>query len=112
MFHFGGAVARVPRVATAYAGRDVPHNIVIDGAWLPEESAELAAAETSWARGSLEALEPHRAASVYVNFLDADEGTARVREAYGDEIYRRLADVKAKYDPDNAFHVTQNIRPE
>ncbi|MGY1640582.1 FAD-binding oxidoreductase [Geodermatophilus sp. SYSU D00703] len=113
MFHSGGAVARIPRDATAYAGRDVAHNLVIDGAWLPEESDELAAAETSWVRGFLEALEPHRAASVYVNFLDADEGTARVREAYSDdENFQRLVDVKAKYDPDNAFHVNQNIRPE
>ena len=63
-------------------------------------------------RRFLEALEPHRAASVYVNFLDADEGAARVREAYGDGTYQRLTEVKAKYDPDNAFHINQNIRPE
>jgi hypothetical protein len=47
MFHFGGAVARVPQDATAYAGRDVAHNIIIHGAWLPEESGEHAAAETA-----------------------------------------------------------------
>jgi hypothetical protein len=111
MFHFGGAVARVPLGATAYAGRQAPHNIVIEGVWLPDEPAELGAAETAWVRRFLEALEPHRAASVYVNFLDADEGTARVREAYGEETYQRLTDVKAKYDPDNAFHINQNIRP-
>jgi FAD/FMN-containing dehydrogenase len=80
--------------------------------WLPDESGELAAAETSWVRGSLDALGPHRAAGVYVNFLDADEGTARVRKAYGDETHQRLTEVKAKYDPDNAFHNNQNIRPE
>jgi hypothetical protein len=111
MFHFGGAVARVPHDATAYTGREVPHNIIIHGAWLPEESGELGAAETAWARGFLEALEPHRAASVYVNFLDSDDDASRVREAYGDQIYRRLAAVKAKYDPDNAFHHNKNIRP-
>ena len=38
MFHMGGAVARVPHDATAYAGRDVAHNIIIDAAWLPDES--------------------------------------------------------------------------
>ena len=112
MFHFGGAVARVPLGATAYAGRGAPHNIVIEGVWLPDESGELGATETAWVRRFLEALEPHRAASVYVNFLDADEGTARVREAYGDGTYQRLTEVKAKYDPDNAFHINQNIRPE
>jgi hypothetical protein len=111
MFHMGGAVARVPRDATAYAGRDVAHTIIIDAVWLPEQSGEHAAAETAWARGFLQALQPHRAAGVYVNFLDADDDTSRIREAYPDHIYRRLAEVKAKYDPDNAFHHNKNIRP-
>jgi FAD/FMN-containing dehydrogenase len=110
MFHMGGAVARVPHDATAYAGRDVAYTMSIDGVWLPEESGEHAAAATAWARGFLHALQPHRA-GVYVNFLDADDDTSRVREAYGDDIYRRLAEVKAKYDPDNAFHHNKNIRP-
>jgi FAD/FMN-containing dehydrogenase len=111
MFHMGGAVARVPAGATAYGGRHVRHNIIIDAAWLPEKSGELAAAETAWARQFLEALQPHREASVYVNFLDADDRAGRLREAYGDETYRRLAEVKGKYDPDNVFHHNQNIRP-
>ncbi|MGH2755652.1 MAG: BBE domain-containing protein, partial [Actinomycetota bacterium] len=110
MFHMGGAVARVPDDATAYPGRDVAHNIVVDAAWLPDESGERAAAETAWARGFLQALESHRA-GVYVNFLDSDDDTGRVREAYGDRIYPRLAEVKAKYDPDNVFHHNKNIRP-
>ena len=111
MFHMGGAVARVPHDATAYAGRDVAHNIVIDAVWLPEESGEYAAAETAWARRFLQALQPHHAGGVYVNFLDSDDDASRVREAYGDQIYRRLAEVKAKYDPDNAFHHNKNIQP-
>ena len=111
IFHMGGAVARVPHDATAYAGRGVAHNMSIDGVWLPDESGEHAAAETAWARGFLHALQPHRA-GVYVNFLDADDDISRVREAYGDHTYRRLAEVKAKYDPENAFHHNKNIRPE
>ncbi len=110
MFHFGGAVARVPHDATAYVGRDVAHNIVIEGVWLPDESAEHAAAEPAWARRFLQALQPHRA-GVYVNFLDSDDDTSRVREAYGDDTYRRLAEVKAKYDPENVFHNNKNIQP-
>jgi FAD/FMN-containing dehydrogenase len=110
MFHLGGAVARVPDDATAFAGRGVAHNIIIDSVWLPDESGETAAAESAWARGFLDALEPHRA-GVYVNFLDSDDDAGRVREAYGDDIYRRLAEVKAKYDPDNVFHRNKNIRP-
>ena len=111
MFHMGGAVARVPHDATAYGGRDMPHNIIIDAAWLPEKSSELAETETTWARQFLQALQPHRNPSVYVNFLDADDDASRLREAYSGATYRRLAEVKAKYDPDNAFHHNQNIRP-
>jgi FAD/FMN-containing dehydrogenase len=110
MFHLGGAVARVPRDATAYPGRAAEHNIIIDAAWLPEHDADVGAAETDWARGFLKALAPHRA-GVYVNFLDADDDASRVREAYGDDTFRRLADVKSKYDPDNAFRSNKNIQP-
>jgi FAD/FMN-containing dehydrogenase len=110
MFHMGGAVARAPRDATAYLGRDVDHNIIIDAAWLPEQDGTVGTAETAWARAFLDALQPHRA-GVYVNFLDSDDDTSRVREAYGDDTYRRLAEVKAKYDPENVFHNNKNIQP-
>jgi FAD/FMN-containing dehydrogenase len=46
-----------------------------------------------------------------VNFLDSDDGTIRVREAYGDANYRRLVEVKAKYDPGNVFWNNKNIQP-
>jgi FAD/FMN-containing dehydrogenase len=110
MFHLGGAVARTARDATAYPGRAVDHNIIIDAAWLPEEHDSIRAAEMAWAREFLDALQPHRA-GVYVNFLDLDDDTSRVREAYGDATYRRLAEVKAKYDPDNVFRGNKNIEP-
>jgi hypothetical protein len=111
MFHMRGAVSRVPHGATAYAGREVAHNIVIDGVWLPEEAGGIGDAETAWVRRFFQALQPNRADGVYVNFLDSDDGASRVRDAYGDVNYRRLAEVKAKYDPDNAFHHNKNIRP-
>jgi FAD/FMN-containing dehydrogenase len=111
MFHMGGAVARTPRDATAFPGRDVDHNLVVDAAWLPEQDDTIGATETTWARGFLDALQPHRA-GVYVNFLDSDDDTGRVREAYGDDTYRRLAEVKAMYDPENVFHHNKNIRPK
>ena len=109
MFHFGGAVARVPRDATAYPARDVAHNIVIEGVWLPDQDDTFATSETAWARSFLQALQPHRS-GVYVNFLDSDED-ARVHEAYGDRTYQRLATIKASYDPGNVFHHNKNIQP-
>jgi FAD/FMN-containing dehydrogenase len=110
VFHLGGAVARVPQAATAYPGRDVDHAIVIDAAWLPAHDDLVSAAEIGWARAFLDALEPHRA-GVYVNFLDSDDDASRVREAYGEAHYRRLAAVKAEYDPENVFRNNKNIRP-
>ena len=110
MFHMGGAVARAPQGATAYVGRDVDHNIIIDAAWLPDEVETVGTAEIAWARAFLDALQAHRA-GVYVNFLDSDDDTSRVREAYGEDTYRRLAEVKAKYDPENVFHNNKNIKP-
>src|SRR5262249_57562705 len=56
MFHLGGAVARTPRDATAYPGRDAGHNIIIDAAWLPGQNDTPGAAETPCPRGFLNAL--------------------------------------------------------
>jgi FAD/FMN-containing dehydrogenase len=110
IFHVGGAVARAPRDATAYPSRDVAHIMSIDAVWLANQEATIGPSEAEWARGFFEALQRHRA-GVYINFLDADDDTKRVREAYGDDTYLRLAETKAKYDPDNVFHNNTNIKP-
>lgn len=110
IFQMGGAVARADRSATAYPQRDAAHTMSIDAVWLPEQDDTVGQAETAWARAFFEALEPHRA-GVYVNFLDFDDGTSRVREAYGDATFQRLAEVKATYDPENVFRNNKNIQP-
>ncbi|HEX4981321.1 MAG TPA: FAD-binding oxidoreductase [Ilumatobacteraceae bacterium] len=110
IFHMGGAVARAPRGATAYPECNVDHNMSIDAVWLPEQGDTVGSIETAWARAFFDALEPHRA-GVYVNFLDSDDDMSRVREAYGDANYRRLVEVKAKYDPENVFRNNKNIQP-
>jgi FAD/FMN-containing dehydrogenase len=110
IFHLGGAVARVSGDATAYPARAIGHSMSIDGVWLAGEDDSVREYETDWARGFLHALQPHRA-GVYVNFLDDDDDVSRVREAYGDDTYLRLAAIKAKYDPDNVFHRNKNIKP-
>jgi hypothetical protein len=110
MFHMGGAVARVPRDATAYPSRDIEHNIIIDAAWLPEQDDTSGGAEPAWARDFFGALQRH-SAGVYVNFLDSDDDTSRVREAYGDDTYGRLVDMKAEYDPENVFRNNKNVQP-
>ena len=62
-----------------------------------------------WAVRYWEALHPTSAGGGYVNFM-MDEGTDRVRASYGPN-YDRLARIKGRYDPDNFFHVNQNIPP-
>ena len=56
-----------------------------------------------------EALHPYSMGGAYVNFM-MDEGQERVQATYRAN-YERLAEIKAKYDPDNLFHVNQNIKP-
>ena len=63
MFHLGGAVARTPRDVTAYPGRAVDHNIVVDAAWLPEQDDAVRASETAWARRSSTPYSPTAPAS-------------------------------------------------
>lgn len=62
-----------------------------------------------WAKDHWSALHPHSAGGAYLNFK-MDEGEETVKAGYGDN-YTRLAKIKAKYDPNNFFHVNQNIRP-
>ena len=82
MFHLGGAVARVPRDATAYAGRGVAHNIIIDGVWLPDETGTRPA-ETAWARGFLHTLNRTApAASTSTSWIPTT--TPAAFEGYGD----------------------------
>jgi FAD/FMN-containing dehydrogenase len=57
-----------------------------------------------------DALAPYSTGGVYVNFI-SDDDADQVRAAYGRATYDRLAQVKAKYDPDNVFHLNQNIPP-
>jgi FAD/FMN-containing dehydrogenase len=108
MFHLGGAVSRVPEAATAFGNRQVSHAITLDGVWRPGEG--YADREIAWTRRFFAALDAYRE-GVYVNFLGADEGPDRIRDAYGAGVYRRLVEVKTRYDPDNVFHHNQNIRP-
>jgi FAD/FMN-containing dehydrogenase len=107
LFHLGGAVSRVSEDDTAFGNRQAAHSITLDGVWRPGEVH--AESDTAWSRRFFDALERFRE-GVYVNFLGADEPRGRIREAYGD-VYERLRDVKARYDPENVFRHNQNIAP-
>ena len=64
---------------------------------------------TKWSKAYWQALHPHSAGGAYINMM-MDEGQERVQKAYRDN-YPRLAQIKKKYDPNNLFHVNQNIKP-
>jgi FAD/FMN-containing dehydrogenase len=102
----GGAIARVPADATAYAHRgsrimtnvaafyDGPEDKAVREAWVNEFAADLRQSDTG----------------AYANFL-GDEGAERVRAAYPDGTWDRLTAIKRRYDPTNLFRLNQNIQP-
>ena len=102
----GGAAARVPVDATAYAHRQ--SRIMVNVAALfasPEQAPE----HEPWVVGLADALRQDDTAA-YVNFLD-DEGEERIRSAYPGATWDRLVEVKRRYDPTNLFRLNQNIPP-
>ncbi|HET6878165.1 MAG TPA: FAD-binding oxidoreductase [Jatrophihabitans sp.] len=107
MYPIDGAVSRVADDATPFAYRDGGWAGVIVGVDPDPANAELI---STWARNYWDELHPSSAGGAYVNFLMNDEGQDRVRASYRGN-YDRLAQVKRRYDPDNVFHVNQNIRP-
>jgi hypothetical protein len=102
----GGAIARVPAEATAYAHRgsrimanvaafyDGPEDKAVREAWVNDLAAELRQEDSG----------------AYVNFLGED-GAERIRAAYPDATWDRLTAIKARYDPTNLFRLNHNIRP-
>lgn len=106
LYPIDGAAARVAPDATAFAYRDGGWAGVIVGVDPDPANAELV---SGWAKEYWERLHPTSAGSAYLNFV-ADEGADRVRAAYRDN-FERLTRVKHRYDPDNTFHLNQNIPP-
>ncbi|HTR12024.1 MAG TPA: FAD-binding oxidoreductase [Roseiarcus sp.] len=104
--HVGGAMARVAPDATAWANRQAHFIMNAHTRWRDKSEDATCVA---WARGFYEASAPFAAGSVYVNFMPEDE-SGRVENAYGAN-YRRLAEIKLRYDPDNRFRMNQNIQP-
>ena len=106
MYPIDGAASRVPADATAFAYRDGGWAGVIGGVDPDPANAELA---SRWARDYWQELHPTSAGGAYINFM-MNEGQERIRASYRGN-YDRLAWVKRRYDPDNTFHVNQNIVP-
>lgn len=105
-FPIHGAASRVAPDATAYPHRRGFH-LGIYSLWRdPAENSP----NIAWVRQTWDAIQPFIPGGVYVNELGEDEGDDRVAQAYAGN-YKRLAAIKAKYDPRNFFCLNANIRP-
>jgi FAD/FMN-containing dehydrogenase len=105
-FHVHGAATRVDPNETAFGLRSDQWDYDVISQWTdPAESA----GHIQWTREFWTAVEPFATGQVYVNHLDAEEGT-RIRAAYSDN-FGRLVALKNKYDPTNLFRLNQNIKP-
>jgi FAD/FMN-containing dehydrogenase len=102
----GGAVSRVADEATAVGDRSEGFEMSITVGWPPPDADPDR--HKAWVRDAWDALAPH-GEGVYANFI-SDEGTAGVEYAYGERL-QRLQALKARVDPDNFFHLNNNIVP-
>ena len=106
IYPINGAAGRIGQQDTAWANRDVNFAQVIVGVDPdPANNARM----IQWAKDYWLALHPYSAGGGYVNMI-MDEGQESVKAAYRGN-YTRLAQIKAKYDPHNFFHINQNIVP-
>jgi FAD/FMN-containing dehydrogenase len=106
-FHMHGAATRADPNGTAFGLRDDQWDYDVISQW--NDPAE-APGHIQWTRNFWNAVEPFATGEVYVNHLDAEEGTTRIRAAYGRN-YDRLVALKNRYDPTNLFRLNQNIKP-
>jgi FAD/FMN-containing dehydrogenase len=104
--HMDGAPSRIAEEATAFSLRSTPFVLNIHTRWRKQSDDESCIA---WARDFHKATEPF-SQGVYVNFL-SEEGEARVKDAYTDSVWKKLVQLKDKYDPTNMFRLNQNIKP-
>jgi FAD/FMN-containing dehydrogenase len=106
LYPVDGFAGRIGRGDTAFSFREAKWSMVIVGV---DPEPENAAKITTWTKEYWAALHPYSMGGAYVNFM-MEEGVDRIKATYR-ENYQRLVAVKRKYDPNNFFHVNQNIKP-
>ena len=106
LYPISGAVNRVAPQETAFAYRDCQFATVIAGMWPDPKDND---ANIRWVRDYYDATAPHSEEGGYINFMSGDD-QGRIRDNYRGN-YDALVAVKRRYDPDNLFHLNQNIKP-
>lgn len=107
LFALGGAIGDFPADHSATGARDTRFVMNIAAAW---DNASDDDAQIAWTRDAFKDMEAHATAGTYVNFLTEEEGAERIEQAYGAN-FKRLIDVKTKWDPGNLFRANKNIAP-
>ncbi len=109
VWQMGGAVNRVGAEDTAFGERSAKYMVTIDGNWVdPADTA----ANIQWVRDQFAELSEFGTGGTYLNFTGISDETpdVGVDDAFGRNL-RRLAEIKATYDPDNFFRRNNNIAP-
>jgi FAD/FMN-containing dehydrogenase len=104
--HWHGAAARVPQEQTAFVHRREGYNLLVLSQW---QDAAVSGENIAWARDAYAALKPSFAEARYLNYMDQDDA-ADLAGPFGAN-YAKLAQVKVRWDPENVFHLNQNIQP-
>ncbi len=107
VFPLEGALNKLPDDHSAMGNRDAAFVINITASW---EKAEDDATNIEWARAAWEDIRRFSTGGTYVNFLTEEEGSERIKAAYGKN-HARLVELKTKWDPTNLFRLNKNIAP-
>jgi FAD/FMN-containing dehydrogenase len=86
----------------------MPFMLSIDAIWSSPKDDD---ANIGWVRSFWQDMQRYSTGRLYLNFPGHGEGSDLVRNAFGAEIYARLAKIKRTYDPNNLFHMNQSILP-
>jgi len=106
--HFHGAATRINPTETAFALRSTGYNLAFVSQWMDSGDDQT---NTDWTRAAYAAMAPYVGSNRYVNYMDHDDsGDSVLSAVYGPNV-DRLKAVKAKYDPENVFHLNLNIPP-
>lgn len=107
LFQIEGALNKLPADHSPVGNRDARFVLNIGGSWDHEGDDKE---NIQWAQDTWNALLPFSTGGNYINFLTEDEGPERIEAAWGSGL-KRLAEVKAKWDPENVFRTNRNINP-
>jgi len=101
----GGAISGIAKDATAFEHREVQFNL---GIFAISTNPALDQTDAAWARNLYQQILPHSTGGSYVNYLSEGDD---VHTAYSDARFRRLAGIRARYNPGNLFRFNHNIAP-